>query len=985
MVLGGRVDTRPPVDAATACYASGLNKVYGTRETAVHALYDVTLTIPRSAFTAIMGPSGSGKSTLLHCLAALDTPTSGRVFLGGTELTALSRRQQAQVRRDRIGFVFQSFNLVPTLNALENITLPQLLAGRRPDRAWLHHVIARIGLGDRLHHRPSELSGGQQQRIALARALAGRPEVIFADEPTGNLDTTASREMLTLLRDAVDRFDQTVVTVTHDPSIASYADQILYFSDGRVVDRTNGRVADHTLDRPQQEDGVDGGDGRHDQRLPARRRSDGQQTMRSRRRRQPDEPTPGRPMVGSDDEVEVARQERWLQRIREQFEAEYAAREQVEATPDDTIQQPANWIDHADPSTDPRPPASHDDDWHQRSDPPRHDAIRDPYAGLAHHTTGDPHQDQAHHDTGQPHEDQYGDPHGPRQAYTDVHGDVQRWQDDVRHGVDGYDDARSRAPMRHPAADADGWLPPERAPLYAADEPRADDDPDGHTDTDRWRTDTVTRSEIAPWSRPTADEADEHQETHQSEASGWRVTGDPWAPADEHLAEEYRSERSTGRRPRGWQDDGGDIWSTGRWEAQADDRHDEPGRHQAGDAGSDDHDPGDHNADPSAASDAVTPPVWQVEAGRSDSPLAHWRDDDGREAPPAPHGGQRNGRSSDAAPPAINGHDRDPWTNVWDAHAAPDLGEVWTPAFDHSRPVNGNGHLPVDARPDEPPAWSDPDRQDDGRSPAVTDPWASPSDDAPTAADGRPVEDLGRPAEVDAEVMPDPHHNHQQQPAERHPALPEARHDQTPDEHHDQAPDAGPPIPDDHPHHVTPADVPVDDVRTPTPRMGASRRQPMDPTPPVHAEPGTDDAVAVPSRHRPEPSEVTAFDSADHRGMTDPADAPDGAAHHQHDTPDPTDAPSAAGAPGAAAAAAGPPRAEPTATPPADPPARPADATVPPPLASLRNTRRPGESQDAMAALQSLQEQLDRLGGTDRRAARRPRRGGHGTTDRSGR
>jgi putative ABC transport system ATP-binding protein len=307
-----------------ACRAEALSKVYGRRDTAVHALRDITLSIPSHAFTAIMGPSGSGKSTLLHCLAALDTPTSGRVYLGQTELTSLSRRQQAQVRRDRIGFVFQAFNLVPTLDAIENITLPQLLAGRRPNREWLEYVVARIGLADRLHHRPSQLSGGQQQRVALGRALAGQPEVIFADEPTGNLDTRASREMMSLLRSAVDDFRQTVVTVTHDPAIAGYADQVLFFTDGQVVDQVVHPEPDLVLEHLQYLDFS----------APAHRGSRGQlhasmqpngQDMRSRRRRRGDETGPGRPMVGSDDEVEVARQERWLERIREQFEAEHEA------------------------------------------------------------------------------------------------------------------------------------------------------------------------------------------------------------------------------------------------------------------------------------------------------------------------------------------------------------------------------------------------------------------------------------------------------------------------------------------------------------------------------------------------------------------------------------------------------------------------------------------------------------------------------------
>ena len=321
MHFRGRPDVTPYVGQVDACRAESLTKVYGRRDTAVRALREITLGIPDRAFTAIMGPSGSGKSTLLHCLAALDTPTSGRVFLGHTELTALSRRQQAQVRRDRVGFVFQAFNLVPTLNALENITLPQQLAGRRPDRGWLDYVIRTMGLAERLSHRPSELSGGQQQRVALARALVGRPEVIFADEPTGNLDTTASREMLTLLRNAVDEFGQTVVTVTHDPMIASYADQVLFFSDGQVVDHVV-RPETHEVQKHLQY--LDTASSWHD-RQQVQPQADGQQDMRSRRRRRTEDTGPGRPMVGSDDEVEVARQERWLQRIREQFDVEIQA------------------------------------------------------------------------------------------------------------------------------------------------------------------------------------------------------------------------------------------------------------------------------------------------------------------------------------------------------------------------------------------------------------------------------------------------------------------------------------------------------------------------------------------------------------------------------------------------------------------------------------------------------------------------------------
>lgn len=206
-----------PAHTATAARAIDLIKIYGTGETAVHALDGVNAEFAAGEFTAIMGPSGSGKSTLMHCLAGLDTATSGAVVLGDTDLTDLSDKQMTQLRRDRIGFVFQAFNLVPTLTALENITLPVDIAGRKVDREWLDTVVTRLGLGDRFDHRPGELSGGQQQRVACARALAGRPDIIFGDEPTGNLDSRSSGEVMSILRAAVDEFGQTVVIVTHDP------------------------------------------------------------------------------------------------------------------------------------------------------------------------------------------------------------------------------------------------------------------------------------------------------------------------------------------------------------------------------------------------------------------------------------------------------------------------------------------------------------------------------------------------------------------------------------------------------------------------------------------------------------------------------------------------------------------------------------------------------------------------------------------------
>ena len=224
-------------------------KVYGKGATEVRALDGVTLDFPGGQFSAIMGPSGSGKSTLMHCVAGLDTLTSGQVRVGGIELTRLDDKHLTLLRRDRIGFVFQAYNLVPTLTALENITLPATLAGRKPDKGWLDTVVGTVGLGDRLAHRPSELSGGQQQRVAVARALAARPEIVFADEPTGNLDSHASAEILAFLRQAVRELGQTVVMVTHDPVAASYAGRVVFLNDGRIVDElaepTPERVLDH--------------------------------------------------------------------------------------------------------------------------------------------------------------------------------------------------------------------------------------------------------------------------------------------------------------------------------------------------------------------------------------------------------------------------------------------------------------------------------------------------------------------------------------------------------------------------------------------------------------------------------------------------------------------------------------------------------------------------------------------------------------------
>ena len=242
-----RIETT--VTHAAAARIEGGTKIYGEGDTEVRALDDVTGGFAQSEFTAIMGPSGSGKSTLMHCMAGLDHLTSGQVFIGDQDLGDLTDRELTEVRRDRVGFIFQTFNLVPTLTALENITLPIDIAGRNPDQAWLDSVVENLGLGDRLGHRPAELSGGQQQRVAAARALASRPELIFADEPSGNLDSTSSAELLALLAEAVREFGQTIVMVTHDPVAASYSDRVIFLQDGRIVDEMAEPTPDRVLDR----------------------------------------------------------------------------------------------------------------------------------------------------------------------------------------------------------------------------------------------------------------------------------------------------------------------------------------------------------------------------------------------------------------------------------------------------------------------------------------------------------------------------------------------------------------------------------------------------------------------------------------------------------------------------------------------------------------------------------------------------------------
>ncbi len=234
---------------AIAALARGATKIYGEGDTQVIALDSVDVSFEAGKFTAIMGPSGSGKSTLMHCMAGLDQLTSGAVAVGGTDISGASEKQLTQLRRDRLGFIFQAFNLVPTLSAIENITLPADLARRSLDEQWLDQVVRTVGLADRIGHKPSELSGGQQQRVAVARALAGRPELIFADEPTGNLDSTTGAEILDFMRMAVREFGQTIVMVTHDPVAASYADRVIFLADGSVVDELHNPTPDTVLEQ----------------------------------------------------------------------------------------------------------------------------------------------------------------------------------------------------------------------------------------------------------------------------------------------------------------------------------------------------------------------------------------------------------------------------------------------------------------------------------------------------------------------------------------------------------------------------------------------------------------------------------------------------------------------------------------------------------------------------------------------------------------
>ncbi len=245
--------TQPPTGGAgtdaPAARTTGLSKVYGTGETQVVALDSVDVAIDRGRFTAIMGPSGSGKSTLMHCLAGLDRASSGQVFIGDTDLTKLNDDKLTTLRRDAVGFIFQAFNLVPTLSAAENITLPLDIAGKKVDQAWFDTVVETVGLRNRLRHKPTELSGGQQQRVACARALVSKPQIVFGDEPTGNLDSRAGAEVLGFLRRSVDEYGQTIVMVTHDPHAAAYSDRVLFLADGRIVDEMHAPTGEKVLER----------------------------------------------------------------------------------------------------------------------------------------------------------------------------------------------------------------------------------------------------------------------------------------------------------------------------------------------------------------------------------------------------------------------------------------------------------------------------------------------------------------------------------------------------------------------------------------------------------------------------------------------------------------------------------------------------------------------------------------------------------------
>jgi putative ABC transport system ATP-binding protein len=242
-------ETLSPPNVGVAARAVDASKIYGSGEAEVRALNNISVAFQSARLTAIMGPSGSGKSTLLHCMAGLDRLTTGQIFLGEIDISHSSEKELTLIRRDKLGFIFQAYNLIPTLNALENITLPMSLAGTKPDPAWLDTIVQTVRLGDRLDHRPAELSGGQQQRVAVGRALLSRPEIVFADEPTGNLDSRSGAEILTFMRKAVDDLNQTIVMVTHDPIAAAYADRVVFLADGAIVDELDTPNADSIIDK----------------------------------------------------------------------------------------------------------------------------------------------------------------------------------------------------------------------------------------------------------------------------------------------------------------------------------------------------------------------------------------------------------------------------------------------------------------------------------------------------------------------------------------------------------------------------------------------------------------------------------------------------------------------------------------------------------------------------------------------------------------
>ncbi|HSJ45863.1 MAG TPA: hypothetical protein VK923_14385, partial [Euzebyales bacterium] len=576
-------------------------------------------------------------------------------------------------------------------------------------------------------------------------------------------------------------------------------------------------------------------------------------------------------------------------------------------------------------------------------------------------------------------------PHTRGHAAPDLHHtDVQLWQRDVgavRHDHRHRDEAHhASAPFQHPAADGDGWLPPERAHLYTAPDTGTPGERGGDTAADPSREDTVTRSEITPWSRPADEPAPQHELPQPTDTSRWRVTGDPWAPPDEHLAEEYHSERATSRRTPSWQHDGADIWSTDRWRPRA--------KETAGDESLDDerrdadlfdasarHDTDEHLTTdehlrgPAPMPDEVERPVLQTDAS-NDARFANWRHDDhmGEAAGAATNGSYRNGRHADDAPPAVTGQARDPWANAWEDPAAPDISEVWTPVFDRSWQINGNGHAAPDAQYLEPSRGDAGEIPSDALRPGDT-PWSPPADNAapsdlvPDPIQGerarRWTDDHGRSA-IDAPYGDATVDGVETQDDEDHvPTRDDARGvDAPPIEPHD-----------DLAHDVTER---IADAQPSTPPVG-NERSAADVAAAPHVEPAISDAPDAGRRPHvaadPAPISEDADDGAPAVRVTEVSTAP-----APQPAPDPAAAQAARHERGAPVTRARPERTAATST-------RRTDAPVPPPLASLRNTRRSDEWRDPMEALQSLQDQLDRLGGTGRRN-RRPRRAGSGDTDR---